>query len=357
VSLLLQVLLPLASYCQQGLQLPAADWKTVPARYHITGVMDDRKQRQQAGEIVRGTVRQPIHFKGSLEQELYRYVLTGLEQDTDHTAGLELHVDRFYLKDLDNSHKHTITLDVKYRIVRPIEGTLQTLFELENRPTISLIGPETRDNYIRLVTRTLTDFVHQFDEWAKQHPDQPWFMNHTAVRFNTDEGKYRNSKDTILWSESYRLDWTDFKGKAPSPSPYSAQSNCVYGLLSIPSFSADTLYLTEVLHPCFTRAASWVEKDSKQDSLLLHEQLHFDLCELYGRKFRKTVSETKLSILQYDREINGIFKEVWDEYRSTQERYDEQTQHGVIREQQARWIERVAAELRDLEAFRTDVEH
>ena len=135
---------------------------------------------------------------------------------------------------------------------------------------------------------------------------------------------------------------------------FRSQSNCIYTLRTVPSFSNDTLILTEILTPCFTRNASWVLPDSKQDSLLQHEQLHFDLCELYGRKFRKTLTEQSWSILHFDRQVNELFGKMWNEYRAAQDTYDEETQHGLVRDKQLEWMGSVNRELTELGAFYQD---
>jgi hypothetical protein len=350
---MLLFLLPETVYCQYVLRLPDASWNVVPARYHLERVVDDRKEKDTAGEIIRGSQKSQIRFDRSVEEALYLHVCSGLKQDSSHTAGLELHIDRFRLRDLDNNNKHTITLDMKLRMVRPIEGTFQTLFEQESKPSYTIIGPDVSEIPVRLATQSIRSFFLEFDKWATNHPDQPWFMNHTAVELRSHAQKFYGSKDTILWSPSYRLVWSDFKGKAPVPSPYSAQSNCLYTLSSIPRFSTDTMYLTVRLHPCFTRDASWVESSSKQDSLLQHEQLHFDLCELYGRRFRKAISEKKFSLLDYDKELNSLFRQVWDDYRKAQDNYDAETRHGIITEMQETWRRTVETDLEKLSEFST----
>jgi hypothetical protein len=96
-----------------------------------------------------------------------------------------------------------------------------------------------------------------------------------------------------------------------------------------------------------------VESSSKQDSLLQHEQLHFDLCELYGRRFRKAISEKKFSLLDYDKELNSLFRQVWDDYRKAQDNYDAETRHGIITEMQETWRRTVETDLEKLSEFST----
>lgn len=336
----------------QSLRLPSAGWQVTAERYHVTAVVDRRKLRETIGEVVRGSEKTPIRFSPTLEEELLGHIATGLRQDTEGTAGLKIVVDRFLLKDVNNGGKHAISLDFKLRMVRDLAGVSQTLFELENRPSYQLIGPEVQAAYTSLITKSIEDFIRQFDRWAKQHPEQPWFMNHVVVRFAPRNTAFKGD-DTLLWNPDQKLVWSDFKGKAPHPSSYSAQSNCIYALTTQQDFSSDTMLLTSVLTPCFTRKASWVESGAEQERLLEHEQLHFDLCELYARKFRKRLTQTPLSILDFDREIQALFGQLWNEYRSAQELYDEQTKHGTLYDLQMRWRQDTDVALANHEEFRT----
>ncbi|MFM2135921.1 MAG: hypothetical protein RL021_1321 [Bacteroidota bacterium] len=336
----------------QSIQLPAPEWKITAKRYHLKAVIDNRKQQQDIGEHIRGSQRNPITFTSGLEEELLQHLAGGLTQDKQHTAGLECQIERLQLRDVESGSRHTITLDMKIRMSREIEGVKQTLFETESRPSYQSTAPENQELYIRLITKTLADFMRQFNDWAVAHPEQPWFMNQVVVRFAPRSKPFKGD-DTLLWSPERKLLWSDFKGKAPQPTPYSAQSNCIYALATLQGFAADTMILTSVLSPCFTRKASWVESGAEQDQLLSHEQLHFDLCELYARKFRQKLSTAVLSILQFDKEIQSLFSENWSAYRSAQDRYDAETQHGTIAEKQTEWQAQVAKELSELDAFRT----
>ena len=99
----------------------------------------------------------------------------------------------------------------------------------------------------------------------------------------------QKSADKIIWSKDYKLTWEDFKGRPKSSSKFGAitissvRKNFSYknGKISI---NAETI---------FFKKDSWVKDNAKILSLLGHEQLHFDIAELFARKFRKAISATK----------------------------------------------------------------
>jgi len=81
--------------------------------------------------------------------------------------------------------------------------------------------------------------------------------------------------------------------------------------------------------------------------------LHFDICELYIRKFKKQILSTHLRLVEPDEDIKPVFDETWKEYPQTQNLYDDETMHGTIQKEQQRWAEKVSRELASLSAYRT----
>ena len=79
--------------------------------------------------------------------------------------------------------------------------------------------------------------------------------------------------------------------------------------------------------------------------MLAHEQLHFDICELYKRKLQTNLSQAILDPMNFDSQIQAIFKNGWDEYQLEQKRYDDETEHGIIPEKQKAWEDSVKERL------------
>jgi hypothetical protein len=76
---------------------------------------------------------------------------------------------------------------------------------------------------------------------------------------------------------------------------------------------------------------SWVHPDHKVPALLNHEQLHFDITELYARKMKKEMSKYYfLSVSEFvskkiDTEVKSIFTSLYNEHMSIQQKYDVET--------------------------------
>lgn len=83
------------------------------------------------------------------------------------------------------------------------------------------------------------------------------------------------------------------------------------------------------------------------DSVILsHEQLHFDIAELYARKFRKQLSETQFST-DIKAEVKELYQKVLKELYIYQNKYDRETNFSRDRKQQQYWNAMIADALKE----------
>ena len=157
---------------------------------------------------------------------------------------------------------------------------------------------------------------------------------------NTDT----SADNEIVWEQGKRLTWDDFKGK-PDPDTHLH----AYTRTSLKSDFVSNTQTSAVLAVTgyFVKNESWVMPEQKTDKLLAHEQLHFDLNELYRRKLaNKLENHNGFTFKNFSQEASKIFQEVFNEMASEQKRYDQETQHSKIDAKQKEWEANIAAELK-----------
>ncbi|MFM8431873.1 MAG: hypothetical protein ACKOA1_03660 [Bacteroidota bacterium] len=336
------------------LDLGKADWTIYSRYFHLTGVTDGRSTKSPLGKIT-GAKPGEFTIDPDLATALSEHLDGCITADTSTTAGLMLLVDRFKISDAVSGLRHSVSMEFHLKLVRLIDGQVISVYESTLKPSFTGTGTDAPAGFYEdPIRNSLKSFFEGFDKWIQKGYEAPHFMNHVVVFFE-DEKKWdnRTEGDTILWSEDYKLKWSDFLGKDDKNSPYSAQSNCVYTLMTTPEYRTDTFLIRESIQPVLTRGASWVKKDALQDTLLMHEQLHFDICELYARKFRSDLARTQLGLLSFDRQINELFRKAVTEYGVRQSLYDRETEHGTISAEQIRWMTMIRQELEELSEFRT----
>lgn len=149
------------------------------------------------------------------------------------------------------------------------------------------------------------------------------------------------------WASARRLSWGDYTGPANGKSKFSAMSTCAIAFQL--NGKGDTVHVT--VKSLFYPGKSWVKQKDKSDALLAHEQLHFDITELYARKLRKEVLGMKLSARTAQKQLMSVYKKNFKALTKTQTRYDAQSKHSINKAKQQAWSIKVRKELEQLSGY------
>jgi predicted secreted Zn-dependent protease len=84
--------------------------------------------------------------------------------------------------------------------------------------------------------------------------------------------------------------------------------------------------------------------------LLAHEQLHFDITELYARKLRKAL-QTYEPDEKMKKELDAIYSKVEKQRRQMQTQFDKETNHSINKEAEFKWRVFIKQELDKLSEF------
>lgn len=150
----------------------------------------------------------------------------------------------------------------------------------------------------------------------------------------------------LIWDANLSLDKDCFLGTIPEGDTMKAET-----------FTLTDSYLVEyderklVYHiVCyFSKEKSWVNpKESSLKGLISHERLHFDIAELHTRIIRKKLSQyidRDPSLSEFKEFINSTFKNVMNDKKEMQEKYDLETLHGLLFQKQVEWNNKIKSEL------------
>jgi len=165
-----------------------------------------------------------------------------------------------------------------------------------------------------------------------------------------ENNRYLFTKDgpVIEWSPDVKLKWSDFKARNKVTKGFSvATSTCGFGYEG--EVKGDNISINVFVR--FYCNNSWKNPGYHMNDVLEHEQLHFDICELYGRKFYREVVKLRKSNRLTEKSLEKIYNELVEEYNDYQDIYDAQTGHSTKTMKQLEWNNRVAADLNSLAHF------
>ncbi|GAB3926611.1 DUF922 domain-containing protein [Mucilaginibacter myungsuensis] len=140
----------------------------------------------------------------------------------------------------------------------------------------------------------------------------------------------------IEWQENRPLVWKDFAGKPDLRSGYSAATSSAI-TYSYERKTTDSVnyYFSFKVRCTFDTQVSFVRsKEHHLPDLLAHEQLHFDISELYARKladaFRAAVFTDN-----YEKEMDDLYHKILGQCGDMQTQYDQQVYRSL--NMQLRW--------------------
>lgn len=154
-------------------------------------------------------------------------------------------------------------------------------------------------------------------------------------------------EEQIVWHRDRRLRRADFKGSILNR-PNEAETSGTIAYTAIPStYAGQATIAVKAIFNC--RESYFVGETIAPAFTLLHEQGHFDLAELYARKFVQRIRTEVSDFRDFERLHNRLFDEITRELEARHAAYDRDVyaDHG----KQAGWTERIEAELKALEPF------
>jgi hypothetical protein len=154
----------------------------------------------------------------------------------------------------------------------------------------------------------------------------------------------------IGWSAARRLTVADFQGRAPLGDPLASSTSS-----NIKADAACKDYVfSSTAQATFDPNTSWFRNPQKASAALLqHEQLHFDITEVYARIMRQRLQQfaARANCEKLQPAFNNVTKLVYAEWDREQNRYDQETNHGLNAVRQAAWEKQTAAKLEMLKPF------
>lgn len=152
----------------------------------------------------------------------------------------------------------------------------------------------------------------------------------------------RNNKHLILWDSTRKLSYTDFKIKKLIKFDALSYVDLKYFIKK----EEDSITI-EIIAFFDKRKSSRNEIDTLSKSLLNHEQLHFDITELYSRIIKKKMERSK----NVERKFSKIYKKGRRRHSKAQDKYDKETKHGILEIKQKEWEYKINLKLLEFQNY------
>lgn len=154
---------------------------------------------------------------------------------------------------------------------------------------------------------------------------------------------FQNNENIIVWSKTRKLAWSDFQGNISHDKTHeginvykeseedAARSRVAIALY----FQCEGSKANHTVRAEFEKNNSWYYAKHKTEAVLSHEQLHFDITELYARKLKmKLVALNNPCDKSY---VGKVYQANEEAFGKFSDQYDIETSHGVNKLKQSEW--------------------
>ncbi|MFD2565700.1 hypothetical protein [Aquimarina rubra] len=188
-------------------------------------------------------------------------------------------------------------------------------------------------------------------------------MKHTLLLFLllssslmlSQEQKIIDNDSILSWDAVRRLTWEDFKD-TKDPNQYGLNdAMTTYKLEILPEIvpvdENDNIHGYEKMDIAtyFFKQKSWMVK--RDVNVLIYEQLHFDVAELFARMVRRGFEELKRKKISKFGDYQRVYTDFWRYCKSYQQEMNAETQNGRDHEAVQRWIDKIYKELKEVEQY------
>lgn len=157
--------------------------------------------------------------------------------------------------------------------------------------------------------------------------------------FAQQQSKAKKS-DTLYWSPSYQLRAEDYEGVPELASGFDAIS--IFPIVCDYYMDSTTNSLKFNIYSFFEHSSSWINPEKREDrDLLQHEQLHFDIVELYTRIIKQRIREYQAQGRKKEEDYVDLINTLLNEEGETQIRYDTETDLSRNDAKQKLWTQKV----------------
>ena len=317
--------------------------------FFVAKVLDLRKGTTNIGRVLNGQAEATNAILGNnTTQAIEAFLNRNFNaQKTDTLTPITLTIKEFKITEKLISGNYVagnLTMNLGFETYQEGKRVELTSANSGSSYTRPLKQNETVEQVIR---KSLESQLKGFGNWYVQN-NKTFGKLARRVQLIFDEDSLKTESpngDTIYYSAKRRLTWNDFKGRPSLFSRWAAQIFASFGFEASAKVKNRVLELRVQPSVWTDRTISWVQPSAKNDYTLAHEQLHFDITKLIVERFKQKLRSMTFSIEDYSSEIQYQYLEFYRDLGELQQQYDQQTDHGLDKAQQAAWSEKIQKEL------------
>ena len=314
--------------------------------YYIDKVIDGRAPGQVFANLwymdESGKVKSyPADIIAFNNYALSKFLINGLTRNTEERpVNIRILECRIIESKESNYVSGQVTLKVQFEFEKDWGIQPLTTYSTSLKYTRSIHNLEFIEPALRKVLGNSLKYIHAW--MSKESATNILLAKGLKLSFSNHQ---EQNIDTVYYLKSRKLNFDDFQAKPPLNTRFQAAVFPAFGYDMQREFKDGLIQIQIILKVYMIKSASWAFPIIKTSYSLNHEQRHFDLVKLIAERFKAKLLSEKLNPDNYEGVINFEYLEFYREMNRLQEKYDQQTNHGINKAQQDVWNRQIDAEL------------
>ncbi len=323
----------LQAHQQKVIKLKPAKERMQLRDYFIAGVVDDRPDTSNVGSLRNGLSKTmtAVNLEEGARASASAYIrqfVTGADQK----EGITLHIVRWEIGERTEKGKRVAELSSHFAFYRNEDKLMEYTGNAYVRSVI-----DVSSHVAALFSQSLESVLKEFDGWWRNNRAAYLDAQVVGLEVTAVLKTAAKNKDLIVFNPKMPLTIADFKGKPDELSEYEAFT---YSGFNMEYESQTTGKRTKVkisVSPFFDKSKSWIRPKARNDYVLMHEQLHFDVTAMKAMEFVQAINKYSFSLDNYQEELNQLHRQYDKDADALQEQYDKETKHGTLEGKQSQW--------------------
>ena len=317
-----------------------------PREFYIADVADERKDRNIVASLIENN---PDHSLAIKQVDLKDGAVTSIKNFLNRNLHRDtaLRPVMVTLKEFELTETNAPGGRVTGRLAIVFSFSLQksynTVHLVDYTSGIHYDRPASQPADVEAILRHgIQGALSYFNTWMSSQAETN-FLLAKKVKIGFTDYSENPEGDTIYYSAKRPLSWTDFKDR-PRENGFEAEIFTSIGYIERNEVVKGIVNVHMAIKVDVPKSDCWV-RGERDAYTLNHEQRHFDIEKLVSEHFKQKLMAMELPVDNFYGPINIEYLDALREATRVQKQYDAETQHGMDRQAQEQWNEKIDKEL------------
>ena len=315
-----------------------------PSAFYITDVVDDRVDKNLDGIVDNSSGKHDrLMFSNGLAGSMKAFIEKNLAQ-TKTGQPVVLHIIDFKANVSQDGALFRVDASVTFAFYAAGKKAIE--YAGHSRGTINTDAGDFIEKFLR---QSLESDAKRFNAWWQQNGGK--IATQQTVRVNVIVSKTTDKPNCIAYSEKRLLQITDFMGPVDGNEVELAATMSGIGMSYIGKTEDGQVVLNVTITPYFDKSQSWFKEQGKNPRVLAHEQAHMDITAIKACELANSIRNTVFTQDNYENVLNDLQRPNAQASNEEENKYDNETNHGIIEDKQITWQNAVKEKVRTIGCY------